>query len=222
MATGVLLWLARVRYSRLVRRLDSIITRALLAPIPLWCACINTVFASPSPFLFRALALAPLAGWLSKEQYGDANALLRMDVAVSQIDPGMASVLAATVRENDVDAAASNVVGLPVLMRIGAQDATVHPYYSRRLHRVLHQLHADVQRGPSRWPAPSPLAADVGVVELPGCVALCVLAPRGCTHALHARRQDADALAPVWRVGCTQQAALVVGHGRGQRWRCGQ
>ena len=89
-------------------------------------------------------------------RYGDSNALMRLDVAVSLIDPQLVAILSASVREHDVDSHASNLVGVPTLFRSGAQDATVHPYYSRRMARVLQQLapstpsvHDDVARPPS-------------------------------------------------------------------------
>ena len=34
--------------------------------------------------------------------------------------------------------------GIPILMRIGSEDKTVHPYYSRRMLRLLKENDIDV------------------------------------------------------------------------------
>lgn len=36
------------------------------------------------------------------------------------------------------------VKGMAVLMRVGQQDRTVHPYYGRRMYRVLHEWDVNV------------------------------------------------------------------------------
>lgn len=48
----------------------------------------------------------------------------------------------ASVAHNNVDSFLSNLRGIPVHLRVGAVDATVLPYFSRRLLRLLrhHQV----------------------------------------------------------------------------------
>lgn len=94
---------------------------------------------------FRALGLAALAGWLSKEQYGDSNAFMKLDVSVSYTDPFAAAVLAATVASDSVDLVADNLRAVPVLALVGASDVTVHPWFTRRFGRVLRAAGVDVE-----------------------------------------------------------------------------
>jgi len=114
---------------------------------------------------------------------------MRLDVALSQLDPAVASILGASVREHDVDIHATNLVGTPVFMRIGAEDVTVHPYYSRRLYRVLHQL-AHGEHG------------VLAIAEVPGYV------HRVGTTSLKRQRSPSSCFDG-------QEATLVVGHACG-------
>ena len=50
-----------------------------------------------------------------------------------------------TVQESDVDRFASNLAGLPVLVRVGSADGTVPPYWSRKMARLLREVGADVR-----------------------------------------------------------------------------
>ncbi|XP_038066251.1 uncharacterized secreted protein ARB_06907-like [Patiria miniata] len=90
----------------------------------------------------RALAVISLAGWIKKEEYGDSNLFFRHDLSTSYTDPAIKAIMEACVAENDADKHASNLKGIPVLARIGAQDRTVHPYFVRRMVRLLKE--ADV------------------------------------------------------------------------------
>ncbi|XP_059150060.1 uncharacterized protein LOC131936940 [Physella acuta] len=85
----------------------------------------------------RAIGLISLASWIKKEEYGDSNLFFKHDVATSHTDPSLKAVMEACVGENDADRHISNLKGVPVLVRIGAEDRTVHPYYVRRMLRLL-------------------------------------------------------------------------------------
>ncbi|XP_030854704.1 uncharacterized secreted protein ARB_06907 [Strongylocentrotus purpuratus] len=85
----------------------------------------------------RALAVVSLAGWIKKEEYGDSNVFFRHDISTSHTDPATKQVLEACIAENDADRHVSNLQGLPVLTRIGANDRTVHPFFVRRMNRLL-------------------------------------------------------------------------------------
>ncbi|GFR83310.1 afadin-and alpha-actinin-binding protein [Elysia marginata] len=92
----------------------------------------------------RAVGLVSLAGWIKKEEYGDSNLFYRHDISNSYVDPSLKSIMEACVAENDVDRHTSNLKGVPVLARIGANDRTVHPFYVRRMVRVLKAAGVDV------------------------------------------------------------------------------
>lgn len=40
-----------------------------------------------------AIGFAPLAGWIDKEHYGDANSWMLLDVGISHTDPRAAAVM---------------------------------------------------------------------------------------------------------------------------------
>ena len=90
----------------------------------------------------RAIAAAPLAGWLAKEHYADANTFLAFDAAEAAVAPALGAVLLASVRDQRSDVHAVNLVGIPIMTRVGARDSTTPPYISRRMVRLLAESHA--------------------------------------------------------------------------------
>lgn len=85
----------------------------------------------------HVIAVQPSAGWISKEQYGDSNAFMRLDVSLSWVEPALSSILWRSTAEHDADLMLPNLVGLPVHLRVGAADGTVSPWYTRRMTRAL-------------------------------------------------------------------------------------
>lgn len=92
----------------------------------------------------RALGVISLAGWIKKEEYGDSNLFFRHDIAVSHTDPVVKHLMEMTVTENEADRHIQNLKGIPVLARIGADDRKVHPYFARRMYRLLEELRSNV------------------------------------------------------------------------------
>ncbi|XP_071799863.1 uncharacterized protein [Asterias amurensis] len=92
----------------------------------------------------RALAVISLAGWIKKEEYGDSNVFFRHDLSTSHTDPAVKAILEACIAENDADRHVSNLKGIPVLARVGANDRTVHPYFVRRMVRLLKETKGNV------------------------------------------------------------------------------
>ncbi|OWF46589.1 uncharacterized secreted protein ARB_06907-like [Mizuhopecten yessoensis] len=88
----------------------------------------------------RALGLLSLAGWIKKEEYGDSNLFFRHDLATSHVDPATKSVMEACIAENDADRHVTNLQDIPVFARIGANDRTVHPFFMRRMYRLLSEI----------------------------------------------------------------------------------
>ena len=84
-----------------------------------------------------ALAVSPSAGWLVKESYSDANAFSRWDASEPDTPPALTSVLLHAVRDQRADASAVNLAGVPVHARVGAADNVVHPFFSRRMCRLV-------------------------------------------------------------------------------------
>ena len=95
-----------------------------------------------------ALALAPAAGWLVKEGYGDANTPFWADLHEPAVDGALKAVLLAAVADQRPDTHASNIAGMPTHVRVGANDATTHPWYSRRMARLVADAHAAVSGTP--------------------------------------------------------------------------
>ncbi|KAL8611053.1 hypothetical protein ACOMHN_042669 [Nucella lapillus] len=87
----------------------------------------------------RAIGLAALAGWIKKEEYGDSNLFFKHDIATSHTDASVKAIMEACIGENDADRHISNLWKLPVLFRIGANDRTVHPFFTRRMYRLLRE-----------------------------------------------------------------------------------
>lgn len=79
------------------------------------------------------------AGWNRKEQYGDSNTLFLHDLRLDTVDARLQYILTAAVQENMVDRHAPNLArgGVDVLARVGTHDTTVHPWYTRRMARVV-------------------------------------------------------------------------------------
>ncbi|XP_041353509.1 uncharacterized secreted protein ARB_06907-like isoform X2 [Gigantopelta aegis] len=103
----------------------------------------------------RALAVVSLAGWIKKEEYGDSNLFFRHDTATSHTDPAVKAIMEASIAENDADRHVLNLQDVPVLSRIGSQDRTVHPYFVRRMYRLLQETRSDVSyseiKGKEHW-----------------------------------------------------------------------
>ncbi|XP_019641200.1 PREDICTED: uncharacterized secreted protein ARB_06907-like [Branchiostoma belcheri] len=92
----------------------------------------------------RALAVVSLAGWIKKEEYGDSNVFFRHDISTSTADPSVKAIMESCIAENDADRHVSNLQGVPVLTRIGADDRTVHPFFVRRMYRLLQETGLNV------------------------------------------------------------------------------
>ncbi|XP_071079851.1 uncharacterized protein [Haliotis cracherodii] len=92
----------------------------------------------------RALALVSLAGWIKKEEYGDSNLFFKHDLSTSHTDPAVKAVMEACIGENDADRHVSNLQHVPVLARIGGGDRTVHPFFVRRMYRLLQEYRVPV------------------------------------------------------------------------------
>ncbi|PIK53553.1 hypothetical protein BSL78_09574 [Apostichopus japonicus] len=92
-----------------------------------------------------AKAVISMAGWNKKEEYGDSNKFFEFDISSSHVDSALKAILEVRNKdgrkmcfnENDVDRLVSNLKGLPVFARIGAADRTVHPFFTRRMFRLL-------------------------------------------------------------------------------------
>ena len=90
-----------------------------------------------------ALAVIPQAGWTTKETYGDSNTLFLHDLQSSSVDNKLRSIIEASVQENKCESHVSNLKGIPCLARVGSNDQVVHPWWTRRMIRLLHGLHKD-------------------------------------------------------------------------------
>ena len=94
-----------------------------------------------------ALAVIPQAGWTTKETYGDSNTLFLHDLQSSFLDSRFKSIIQSTVDDNGCELHVSNLKGIPCLARVGAIDQVVHPWWTRRMVRLLHELYDDEKLG---------------------------------------------------------------------------
>ena len=83
------------------------------------------------------LAVAPAAGWLKREEYGDANIYFRHDLSLSHMDPQLEAVFKATIHENNVEIHAPHFTTAPVLARVGDSDNSVPPLLTRKMVRLV-------------------------------------------------------------------------------------
>ena len=104
----------------------------------------------------RAIGAVSIAGWIRKEAYGDSNRFLLHDIGHSYIDPALKSIIETTFSEFTVDLHSSSLIGLPVLIRVGENDFSVPPWYSRKMSRLLIEhgsksVTYDEMPGKSHW-----------------------------------------------------------------------
>src|SRR5258708_7273102 len=79
----------------------------------------------------------PAAGWLSKEHYADSNRVHEYDLSQSYSDSALQSILFRSVLDQNVELYYSNLAGIPILARVGLEDKTVSPYFTRRMVRLV-------------------------------------------------------------------------------------
>jgi hypothetical protein len=85
-----------------------------------------------------AICLSAAAGWIRKEEYATSNSFFSLDVSNSYIDLGLKSILETAMSEFHVDKLIENLQFLNVHIRVGSNDLVTHPWFSRRMNRVLH------------------------------------------------------------------------------------
>jgi len=103
------------------------------------------LLASSLAFDGRVVAVAAVAPWSSKSSYGDSNSRFVLDARVDGVDPLLRAVLDASLAEQDVDPHLAQLCSLKkVLLRVGADDRAVSPWFARRTRRLLADLCKDV------------------------------------------------------------------------------
>jgi len=90
-----------------------------------------------------AVCLSPSAGWIKKEEYGTSNSFFALDLSNSFIDPSLKRILELAMSEFHVDKLVSNLQNQKVHIRVGSNDMTTHPWYSRRMFRLLNNYDID-------------------------------------------------------------------------------
>jgi pimeloyl-ACP methyl ester carboxylesterase len=84
----------------------------------------------------RALAVAPAAGWIKMQFY--IPFFTRVGLSLSH--PFLNGLMEASVAEYDTDMYSPNLLGIPLLVRMGALDDNVPPFHLKRMARVVDQL----------------------------------------------------------------------------------
>jgi len=90
--------------------------------------------AQPAQFVCASFA----SGWLRKENYGGGNDFQRWDADEVGVEPQLKALLEANLAEFHPDRLVGNLQFLKYLhVRVGRNDVTTPPWYSRRLMRLL-------------------------------------------------------------------------------------
>lgn len=101
--------------------------------------------------------------------YADANILFDLDAQLSFMDPALKGVYESTLADHDSSQLASNLKGVPVRVRTGSDDASVHPWHTRRMARVLSELGVDVAltefQGKGHWWWDTAVESDGGAMN---------------------------------------------------------
>ncbi|CAE7215455.1 unnamed protein product [Symbiodinium microadriaticum] len=119
----------------------------------------------------RVLGVASACGWYSREEYGDANNLWVHDPTLMHMDKLLLGIFHASVAENENSLHASNLKGLPALVRTAARDQAVPPWFGRRMARHLEEEGANVtfqEFDQEHWWWDSQEPNDGGVMHDPG------------------------------------------------------
>lgn len=97
-----------------------------------WMSGVN----SPDSFTCASVA----AGWVNKEEYGSANSFFSLDISTSYVDPEVKAILERAMSEFHVDRLAGNLKFKDIHVRVGSADPTTHPWFSRRMQRLMISL----------------------------------------------------------------------------------
>ena len=94
------------------------------------------ILAVNSPDL--GICLSPSASWIRKEEYAKANAFFELDIQNSYIPTRLKNILEMSMSEFHIDRlAVYNLLTYDIHMRVGSSDMTTHPWFTRRMFRLL-------------------------------------------------------------------------------------
>ena len=85
--------------------------------------------------MFSCVSVA--AGWIRKEDYSSGNDFFNLDVSNTFVSPKVIQLLGQSMSEFHVDKLVPNLKGMHVNIRVGSRDVTTHPWFSRRMLRIL-------------------------------------------------------------------------------------
>eukprot|EP01031_Cornospumella_fuschlensis_P030447 gene30447-36796_t len=96
-----------------------------------------------NPHLYTCLS--PIGGWVKKPEYSHGNAFFDLDVSSSYTPAQHKAILAKAWGEYDVDQMVAGgeegvkggLGSMRVHIRVGSHDLTTHPWFSRRMYRLL-------------------------------------------------------------------------------------
>lgn len=86
----------------------------------------------------RALSISPAAGWIKMGMYIP----FFTRVGDSLADPHLQSILMSSISMHNTDFYLRNIKGLPLMVRMGADDNNVPPYHLKRMARLHNQIAA--------------------------------------------------------------------------------
>ena len=125
------------------------------------------VISVNNPDLFSCVLSA--AAWIRKEEYSGGNAFFDLDISNSYVDPELKLLLEQSMSEFHVDKLISNLQFANTHIRVGSDDSTTHPWFSRRMYRLLKQYGYNVEieelKGKQHWWWDTIKTNDGGVVN---------------------------------------------------------
>ena len=136
-----------------------------------WCAGGHGAWLLAANYPDLSTCVSATASWTRKEEYGDSNRFFELDASGPLVAPALKALLESSMAEFHVDRLVRNMRGKEVYIRVGAQDRTTHPWYSRRMYRLLKQ--ADVNTsyeevpGKEHWWWDTKVSNDGGVLNDP-------------------------------------------------------
>ncbi len=86
-----------------------------------------------APEAFKCVAA--VSSWIRKEEYANGNDFFNLDASKPFVAAATVHAASLLMSEYHVDTLAANLKELDVLIRVGSQDKTTNPWFSRRMVR---------------------------------------------------------------------------------------
>lgn len=103
------------------------------------------------------ICLNPSSGWIRKEEYSYSNSFFDLDISNSYIDTKLKYILELMMSEFHSDKLIANIENVFTYIRVGEKDMNTHPWYSRRMYRLLKSQYEELKASNERALSSLPL-----------------------------------------------------------------